>query len=140
MDEAFLSRVYRTSLWLTAWLVVWLALSKGGRYIPGLSAGLAVGMLSLWSIERMVRALQPVASGRLTRRKMAATLLVKYAVLAALLWALIGCAGVSAGAFLVGATMPIFVIVLKAVGHLLTVPHTGHRGVIGGWAKHRKEL
>jgi hypothetical protein len=125
IDEGFLGRVYKVSICLCLWIAAWLAISGGAGYLFGLFSGSAIGLLSLWSLDRMAQALSPTSSSRKTYWKILLLTLFKYAGLAVILLLLFSTPYMNLGAFLVGVSMPLSVIVLKVIGQMLTPSQKG---------------
>jgi len=126
-DDQFLHKTRRATIALAAWIGVWLAVSGGGQYLWGLLSGAAVGLFSLWSLERLAGILQPpeggLAAGRgCVQRACRRFVLIsacRYALFGAALYVLFSPPRVSVGAFVLGVSMPLWVMVMKTVGQMI---------------------
>lgn len=127
-DDRFLARTRSTTIALVVWIGAWLAVSGGSRYLWGLLAGAALGLFSLWSLEKLAHLIQPAVGVhtaecehvRRTLRRFVLVALGKYALFGVVLFWLFSPPRVSVGAFLLGVSMPVWVMVMKTVGQMIT--------------------
>jgi hypothetical protein len=119
VDIAFLKRVYRTSMavWLFSLLWCWAFRSLTGAV--GVTLGFGISLGSLMLLERLVTVLfTPETAGRSNRvmRKLLAVALVKYAVIGLILWVTLRFGWANPIGIIVGVGLPQVVIFLKALG------------------------
>ncbi|MGQ9525786.1 MAG: hypothetical protein ACUVTZ_13235 [Armatimonadota bacterium] len=126
-DDRFLQRTRRTTIALALWIGGWLAVSGGFQYLCGLLSGVVFGLFSLWSLERLSDGLRPPEDVspagpehiQKACRRFVLTSLGRYLLLGVGLFLLFSPPRVSIGAFLLGVSMPLWVMVLKAVGQMI---------------------
>lgn len=112
-------------------------MSGGFQYLWGLLSGVVFGLFSLWSLERLSDGLRPPEDVspagpehiQKACRRFVLTSLGRYLLLGVGLFLLFSPPRVSIGAFLLGVSMPLWVMVLKAVGQ--TIRSTAKRSVRG---------
>jgi len=117
VDANFIRRVYRTSAWVGAVVLLYLLSSRNWKIIAGFACGVIVALALLKSHEILVPRLLSACSGK--KREWALTLglvIIKYAALVAAFWALFAHNLVSAPAFFGGIVLVQSVIFLKVVG------------------------
>ncbi|MDO8587362.1 MAG: ATP synthase subunit I [Armatimonadota bacterium] len=131
LDVRFIKRVYRTSVavWLLTMLCGW-AVGSAAVAI-GITIGFGISLGSLMLIERLVTALAPDTTGQSKRavRKLLAVALMKYAFIAAILWAALRSGWASPVGLAIGIGLPQAVIFLKALGSALTFGSESGRGL-----------
>jgi hypothetical protein len=119
LDRQFLKRVYKTSvmIWILAAICAWAIGSL--RDAAGVSLGFGISIGSLMLLERLVcAAFTPEAAGQSNRaiRKLLFAAVVKFAVIAFLLWVALRSGWASPVGLAVGIGLPEAVIFLKAIG------------------------
>jgi hypothetical protein len=120
LDEAFLARVHKTSLFMAGLVAVIASLSTiGGNWALGFLGCAVWSTANFWTLERLVRgSLKP---GRRDNVALAIAILVKLPVLYALLVAFLFLGKFPASAVLIGVAVPLVVIVLKVAGRMLAL-------------------
>jgi len=120
LDEAFLSRVHKTSLFMAGLVAVIASVSMvGGNWALGFLGCAVWSTANLWMLERLVRGqLRP---GPRDNVALAIVILVKLPVLYALLALFVYFGGFPAVAVLIGVAVPLVVIVLKVAGRMLAL-------------------
>jgi len=120
LDEAFLSRVHKTSLLIAGLVAAIASLSTiGGSWALGFLGSAIWSTANFWTLERLVRGqLRP---GKRDNIALAIGLLVKLPVLYALLVLFLFFGKFPAGAVLIGVAVPLAVIILKVAGRMLAL-------------------
>jgi hypothetical protein len=123
LDVAFIKRVYKTSVWVWLFILLWCAALRSLPLAVGVSVGFGISLGSLALLERLVTALVvPAETGRSRRvvRKLLAVAAAKYAVIALILSLALKLAWASPIGLAIGIGLPQAVIFLKALGTVLT--------------------
>jgi hypothetical protein len=121
LDDQFIHRVYRTTAWLTLFLLVACALYWGLSSGLGIAAGSALSLACLWSLERGVRRF--IRPGARDYKGLLLHNSLTYPFILAALWGIVHCPYVNLAAVAAGVALPNAVIVLKVLGrNLLTDP------------------
>jgi hypothetical protein len=120
LDEAFLARVHKASLFMAGLVGLIAAVSTlGGNWALGFMGCAIWSIANLWTLERVVRGqLRP---GRRDPIALAIGLLVKLPVLYALLVVFLFFGKFPASAVLIGVAVPLVVIILKVAGRMLAL-------------------
>jgi hypothetical protein len=117
-DLRYVRRITLTSIWLGALAALLLWAGVGPRWALGFAGGAALGVANLLLLSALIREI--VTLGERSRRRIVGLLAIKvplvYGGLAALLLARIA----PATAVVVGFSLVLAVIVLKAIGRLIT--------------------
>lgn len=131
MDIAFLKRVYKTSIavWLFGLMWCWALKTPAGAV--GLTVGFGISLGSLMLLERLVTALfTPELAGRPNRsmKKFLVVAFLKYAVIGFILWGFFKLGWANPIGLAVGIGLPQAVIFLKALGKAINFgPELGRR-------------
>jgi hypothetical protein len=124
LDEGFIKRVYRTSVFVWIFLLVWCAALRSAAGAIGITVGLGLSLGSLMHIERLVKALftpdNISQAGRRPVRKLIAIGFVKYAIIGAVLWGVLRSGWASPVGLAIGIGLPYLVILLKALGSAIS--------------------
>lgn len=120
LDEAFLARVHKASLFMAALVALVAAVSTlGGHWALGFLGCAIWSTANIWTLERVVRGqLRP---GHRDPIALAIGLLVKVPVLYALLVVFLFFGEFAASAVLIGVAVPLVVIILKVAGRMLAL-------------------
>ncbi|RKZ12563.1 hypothetical protein DRQ53_14370 [bacterium] len=121
LDEAFLARVHKTSLFMTGLVAVLASVSTiGGNWALGFLGAALWSIANLWTLERMIRvSLQPDVKH--SKIELTIGLLVKLPLLYALLALFVIKGGFAAAPVLIGVGVPLLVIIFKVAGRMLVV-------------------
>jgi FtsH-binding integral membrane protein len=123
LDIKFIKRVYRTSgaVWLFVLLIC--AVLKSAQTALGVTIGFGISIGSLMLLEKLVTALFiPEATSESHRavRKLLIFAIIKYAIIAVILWAALKSLWASPAGLAIGIGLPYVVIFLKALGIYLS--------------------
>ena len=120
LDEAFLVRVHKASLFMAALVALIASVSTiGGNWALGFLGCAVWSTANVWTLERVVRSqLRP---GHRDPIALAIGLLVKLPVLYALLVVFLFLGKFPASAVLIGVAVPLVVILLKVAGRMLAL-------------------
>jgi hypothetical protein len=116
IDEGFIGRVYKTSAWVTAvvLLALW-AYRVSPRVICGALAGYLLALLSLASLSYVImRTFQP--GNARVKAKYGVVAALKYVVIAGIIYAVVATNYLSIPAFVAGFASLHAIIVLKVLG------------------------
>jgi hypothetical protein len=120
LDEAFLVRVHKTSLFLAAVVACVASISTiGGSWALGFLGCAVWSTANFWTLERLVRG--SLTPGPRDKVALAAGVLVKLLVLYALLVVFLLFGKFPAGAVMLGVAVPLAVIILKVAGRMLAL-------------------
>ncbi|MDO8682124.1 MAG: ATP synthase subunit I [Armatimonadota bacterium] len=131
LDSGFIKRVYRTSIAVWLFALLWCAVLANGPAAAGITIGFGISLGSFMILERLVKAIFTPDAAEESRRaikRLLAIAALKYAVIAAILWGVFKLGWVSPVGLAIGIGLPQAVIFLKALGKTLTVgPESGGR-------------
>lgn len=120
LDEAFLSRVHKTSLFMAGLVALIASLSTiGGNWALGFLGAAVWSTANFWTLERLVRG--SLTPGPRDKVALAGGVFVKLLVLYALLIAFLLVGKFPAVAVMIGVAVPLAVIVLKVAGRMLAL-------------------
>lgn len=123
IDPQFLKRVYRTTTWVAAILLLFLLTTAKWKIVAGFVVGVCLALGLLKSHEVLVPILvaprKTEAQGKRKGLPVVGLLILKYAGVGALLWGIFTHQWISPGAFFGGFVLVQAVIFLKVVGLLM---------------------
>ena len=119
IDINFIKRVYRTSTAVWLFILLICAVLKLLQAAIGITIGFGISIGSLMLLERLVIALftpEATKESQRTVRKLLIFAIIKYAIIAVLLWASLRLLWASPAGLAIGIGLPYAVIFLKAIG------------------------
>jgi len=120
LDQAFMARVHRASLFMAGLVAICVAFTRiGGSWSLGFLCAALWSVANLWTLERLVRA--SIRPGSRDKIAIGLGLLVKLPLLYALVTLLVFKGGFPAPALAAGVSVPLLVIVLKVAGRWLAL-------------------
>jgi hypothetical protein len=120
LDEAFLARVHKTSLFMAGLVAVIASLSTiGGNWALGFLGSALWSTANFWTLERLVRG--SLTPGPRDKVALAAGVFTKLLVLYGLLIAFLLLGKFPASAVMIGVGVPLVVITLKVAGRMLAL-------------------
>ncbi|MEN6372196.1 MAG: ATP synthase subunit I [Armatimonadota bacterium] len=123
LDIGFIKRVYKTSLAVFVFSLLWCAALRSVTSAIGITIGFVISLGSIMIIERLVTTLfTPEQTKRRKRSTIILFLLMigKYAIIGAVLWLSLKSGWASPIGIAIGIGLPLLVISLKAVARVLS--------------------
>ncbi len=117
-DLRYVRRIALTSAWLGALAALLLWVAAGSRWALGFAGGAALGVANLLLLSALIRAI--VVLGRRDRRRIAWLLAIKVPLVYGGLAALLLSRFAPPASVVIGFSLFLAVIVLKAIGRLIT--------------------
>ena len=115
IDEQFLQRVYRSSIYWSLLIVSYLLMAKLVSETAGFVIGVAVSLAALRSIEKVVQAVAVPGRTQLGRTVMSVYGIVKYFIIALVIALVVRAGWISLPAFACGVGVPSAIIFLKTL-------------------------
>jgi len=123
LDLGFIKRVYKTSIGVYLFSLLWCAAIRSVAVAVGITIGFVISIGSIMLLERLVTSLFTMEQAKRPKRSTVKLLVLvfgKYAIIGVVFWLVLKSGWGSFAGIAIGIGLPLLVIVLKAMGLMLT--------------------